>query len=167
MADLIRMAPAQIQAMQMMSSTPTVATRVTWFLEGMIHHHGGALIMAHDALDKSSNPTIRRLARSIIVAQRQEIIRLRRMLQHDGLNPPIMTPAFLRLKLTAPLLIAPLMLGMSVAKRVHAQPHDMFPTKAAALQRAKQLKCAGAFAMGPHWMPCKDLDAYNKAVRRG
>jgi uncharacterized protein (DUF305 family) len=88
MADLIRMAPAQIQAMQMMSSTPTVATRVTWFLEGMLHHHGGALIMAHDALDKSSNPTIRRLARSIIVAQRQEIIRLRRMLQHDGLNKP-------------------------------------------------------------------------------
>ena len=76
-----------------------------------------------------------------------------------------MTPAFLRSKLTAPLLIAPLILGMSVAKRVHAQPHDMFPTQAAALQRAKQLKCAGAFAMGQQWMPCKDLDTYNKAVR--
>jgi uncharacterized protein (DUF305 family) len=44
--------------------------------------------MAHDALDKSRNPTIRRLASTIIVAQRQEIIRLRRMLQHDGLNKP-------------------------------------------------------------------------------
>ena len=44
--------------------------------------------MAHDALAKSSNPTIRRLARTIIVAQRQEIIRLRRMLQRDGLNKP-------------------------------------------------------------------------------
>jgi uncharacterized protein (DUF305 family) len=86
--DLIRMDPAQIQAMQMMNATPTTANRVTWFLEGMLHHHGGALVMAHDALAKSRNPTIRRLARAIIVAQRQEIIRLRRMLQHDGLKKP-------------------------------------------------------------------------------
>jgi uncharacterized protein (DUF305 family) len=88
MADLIRIDPAQIKAMQMIGSTPTAATRVTWFLEGMLDHHGGALLMAHDALAKSSNPTIRRLARTIIVAQRQEIIRLRRMLQRDGLNKP-------------------------------------------------------------------------------
>ncbi len=88
MADLIRMSPAQIQAMQMMTTTPTRENRVTWFLEGMLQHHGGALIMAHDALSKSSNPTIRRLARDIIVAQRREIIQLRKMLQHDGLNKP-------------------------------------------------------------------------------
>jgi uncharacterized protein (DUF305 family) len=44
--------------------------------------------MAHDALKKSNNPTIRRLARSIIVAQRREIIELRRMLRHEGLNKP-------------------------------------------------------------------------------
>jgi uncharacterized protein (DUF305 family) len=88
MADLIRMSPAQIQAMQMMASTPTRENRVTWFLEGMLQHHGGALIMAHDALNKSSNPTIRRLARDIIVAQRREIIQLRKMLQHDGINKP-------------------------------------------------------------------------------
>ena len=88
MTDLIRMSPAQIQAMQMMNSTPTRANRVSWFLEGMLQHHGGALIMAHDALNKSSNPTIRRLAHEIIVAQRREIILLRKMLQHDGLNKP-------------------------------------------------------------------------------
>ena len=88
MADLIRMGPAQTQAMQMMASTPTRENRVTWFLEGMLHHHGGALVMAHDALDKSNNPTIRRLARAIIAAQRREIVQLRRMLQHDGLNKP-------------------------------------------------------------------------------
>jgi uncharacterized protein (DUF305 family) len=74
--------------MQMMGSTPTRETRVTWFLEGMLAHHGGALVMAHDALQKSTNPTIRRLARDIIVAQRREIIELRRMLRHDGLNKP-------------------------------------------------------------------------------
>jgi uncharacterized protein (DUF305 family) len=82
------MSAAHIQAMQMMGSTPTRESRVTWFLEGMLAHHGGALVMAHDALRKSSNPTIRRLAREIIVAQRREIIELRRMLRHDGLNKP-------------------------------------------------------------------------------
>lgn len=65
MADLIRLDPAQIQAMHMMNITPTAATRVVWFLEGMLHHHGGALLMAHDALAKSGNLTIRRLARAI------------------------------------------------------------------------------------------------------
>ena len=88
MADLTRMSTTQIQAMQIMGSTPNRENRVTWFLEGMIAHHGGALVMAHDALNKSSNPTIQRLARQIIVAQRQEIIELRRMLKHDGLNKP-------------------------------------------------------------------------------
>ncbi|MFM8258559.1 MAG: DUF305 domain-containing protein [Vulcanococcus sp.] len=88
MADLVRMSTAQIQAMQMMGSAPTRENRVHWFLEGMLQHHGGALIMAHDALRKSSNPTIQRLARNIIVAQRNEILRIRKMLQHDGLNQP-------------------------------------------------------------------------------
>jgi uncharacterized protein (DUF305 family) len=88
LVSLERMSAAHIQAMQMMGSTPTRENRVTWFLEGMLAHHGGALVMAHDALRKSSNPTIRRLAREIIVAQRREIIELRRMLRHDGLNKP-------------------------------------------------------------------------------
>jgi uncharacterized protein (DUF305 family) len=88
MAGLERMSAAQIQAMQMMGSTPTKDTRVVWFLEGMIAHHGGALQMAHDALEKSSNSTVRRLAREIIVAQRAEIIELRRMLWLGGLSKP-------------------------------------------------------------------------------
>ena len=88
MGSLERMSAAQIQAMQMTGSTPTKDNRVTWFLEGMIAHHGGALVMAHDALKKSSNPTIQRLARQIIVAQRREILQLRRMLRHDGLDKP-------------------------------------------------------------------------------
>jgi uncharacterized protein (DUF305 family) len=88
MADLTRMSAAQIQAMQMMGSTPTRSNRVTWFLEGMLQHHGGALVMAHDALKKSSSATIARLARNIIIAQRKEIIQIRKMLRHDGLNKP-------------------------------------------------------------------------------
>ena len=88
MASLERMSAAHIEAMRMMGSTPTRQNRVIWFLEGMLAHHGGALVMAHDALKKSGNPTIRRLARDIIVAQRREIIQLRRMLAHDGRNKP-------------------------------------------------------------------------------
>jgi len=87
-SSLERMGAAQIQAMQMMGSTPTKANRLVWFLEGMIAHHGGALQMAHDALKKSSNTTVRRLARQIIVAQRAEIIELRRMLRLEGLIKP-------------------------------------------------------------------------------
>lgn len=88
MAGLEGMSPSQIEAMQMMGTTPTKDNRVVWFLEGMIAHHGGALQMAHDALAKSTNPTVRRLARTIIVAQRTEIIELRRMLLRDGLRKP-------------------------------------------------------------------------------
>lgn len=91
LAALRRMSSAQIEAMQMAGSAPSTETRVNWFLEGMLEHHGGALQMAHDALRKSRNPTIRRLAREIIVAQRREIIELRRMLRHDGLNKPAYT----------------------------------------------------------------------------
>jgi uncharacterized protein (DUF305 family) len=88
MSNLERMGAAQIQAMQMMGSTPTKANRLVWFLEEMIAHHGGALQMAHDALKKSSDTTVRRLAREIIVAQRAEIIELRRMLRLEGLIKP-------------------------------------------------------------------------------
>ena len=85
---LTRMSSEQISAMQMLDGKPTRQTRVTWFLEGMLHHHGAALVMAHDALKQSTNPTILRLSRNIIVAQRAEIIQIRKMLQHDGLNKP-------------------------------------------------------------------------------
>ena len=85
---LIRMSLDEIAGMRMMDSLPTQSNRVTWFLEGMLQHHGGALIMARDALAKSTNPTILRLARNIILAQRQEIIRIRQLLQRDGLNKP-------------------------------------------------------------------------------
>jgi len=86
--DLIRMSPAQIEAMQMINASPTRDNRVTWFLEGMLQHHGGALVMAHDALQASRNPAILRLARNIILSQRSEIIQIRNMLRHDGLNKP-------------------------------------------------------------------------------
>lgn len=86
LAGLTRLSQAQIDGMRMMGALPTRENRVTWFLEGMINHHGGALMMAHDALAKSTNPTIRRFARGVIIAQRAEIIELRRMLAVEGLR---------------------------------------------------------------------------------
>jgi uncharacterized protein (DUF305 family) len=88
LSGLTRMSQAQIDGMRMLGEAPTKANRVVWFLEGMLHHHGGALIMAHDALAKSTNPTIRRFARGVIVAQRAEIMELRRMLAVEGLRKP-------------------------------------------------------------------------------
>ncbi|MGB7564289.1 MAG: DUF305 domain-containing protein [Prochlorococcaceae cyanobacterium] len=88
LAGLTRMSQAQIDGMRMMGDLPTKDNRVVWFLEGMLDHHGGALIMAQDALAKSTNPTIRRFARGVIVAQRAEIIALRRMLALEGLRKP-------------------------------------------------------------------------------
>ena len=88
MADLVRMSPDVIAAMRMSGTKPTRDNRVQWFLEGMIEHHGGALQMAHEARENSTNPTILRLARDIIVAQRKEIIDLRKMLQSRGMNKP-------------------------------------------------------------------------------
>jgi uncharacterized protein (DUF305 family) len=88
MDSLERMGAAHIEAMRMMGSKPSRDNRVSWFLDGMLAHHGGALVMAHDALKKSTNPSIQRLARDIIVAQRREIIELRRMLRQAGLNKP-------------------------------------------------------------------------------
>jgi hypothetical protein len=47
---------------------------------------------------------------------------------------------------------------------VRAQANDMFPSKAAAEKRAKELQCSGAFAMGKDWMPCRNFDVYQKVT---
>jgi hypothetical protein len=72
-----------------------------------------------------------------------------------------MKPAISVLRLIAPLAL--LVLGIEAA---HAQANDMFPSRAAAEKRAKELKCTGAFAMGSEWMPCKNFDVYEKAVKK-
>ena len=46
-----------------------------------------------------------------------------------------------------------------------AQANDMFPSKAAAEQRAKELKCKGAFAMGNLWMPCANEQVLHMALQ--
>jgi uncharacterized protein (DUF305 family) len=43
------------------------------FLDAMMGHHVGALVMAQDALDKSKRPEIQKLSRDIIDSQKKEI----------------------------------------------------------------------------------------------
>ena len=44
--------------------------------------------MAHEARKNSTNPTVRRLSREIIFAQRKEIFHLRKVLQSKVVNKP-------------------------------------------------------------------------------
>ena len=46
------------------------------FIDGMIVHHQGAVVMAQDALEKSQRPEIKQLAEEIITAQNQEIAQM-------------------------------------------------------------------------------------------
>ena len=70
------------------------------------------------------------------------------------------------IRVFAPLfLLVPCCLAGLFSGPVRAQDGDMFPTKSAALQRGKQLKCAGASQMGDQWMPCKDYESYEKAIK--
>jgi len=47
------------------------------FLNAMIMHHEGALVMANDALKKSKRPEIQALAKDIIAAQQKEIAQMK------------------------------------------------------------------------------------------
>lgn len=47
------------------------------FIDAMIPHHEGAVIMAQEALQKSNRPEIRQLAQAIIDAQKQEISQMK------------------------------------------------------------------------------------------
>jgi uncharacterized protein (DUF305 family) len=46
------------------------------FIDGMILHHQGAVVMAEEALEKSTRPELRQLATKIIAAQKQEIAQM-------------------------------------------------------------------------------------------
>ncbi len=47
------------------------------FINAMMEHHEGAVVMAQDALKKSKRPEVQKLAKEIISAQQQEIAQMK------------------------------------------------------------------------------------------
>lgn len=66
------------------------------FIDGMIPHHEGAVVMAQEALQKSNRPEIKQLAQEIIDAQEREIAELKQWRQSwypDAPAEPVMFDA--------------------------------------------------------------------------
>jgi len=71
---MMAMSPEQMQGMRMeMDLGPANAEFDLRFINAMVPHHEGALVMAKDALDKSKRPEIRQLAQAILTSQQAEI----------------------------------------------------------------------------------------------
>ncbi len=59
-----------------------------------------------------------------------------------------------------------LLAGCWLMAPAQAHMRGMFATKAEAEQRAAQLKCKGAFAMGSQWMPCANERVLHDALQK-
>jgi len=71
---MMEMSPEQKQAMMMNADLGAADTEFDKrFIDGMIPHHEGALVMAKDALSKSKRPEIKQMAQEILSSQQKEI----------------------------------------------------------------------------------------------
>jgi uncharacterized protein (DUF305 family) len=68
--------PMDHSSMMMMDLGPANESFDLRFIDAMIPHHEGAVMMAQEALQKSNRPEIQQLAQAIIAAQEQEISEL-------------------------------------------------------------------------------------------
>ncbi len=74
MNHMMPMSPEQIQAMMMKGDLGAADAEFDLrFLNAMIPHHEGALVMAKDALTKSKRPEVKKLAQEILSSQEKEI----------------------------------------------------------------------------------------------
>ncbi|GAX38520.1 DUF305 domain-containing protein [Nodularia sp. NIES-3585] len=82
MGHMMEMTPEQKQAMMMsMDLGAADAEFDLRFINGMIPHHEGAVVMAQDALQKSQRPEMKELAQEIIKAQETEINQMKQWRQ--------------------------------------------------------------------------------------
>jgi uncharacterized protein (DUF305 family) len=63
------------------------------FMQGMIHHHAQAILMAGWAPTHDASPPIRELCARIVVAQRDEIAFMQRWLREHGQDAPEADPS--------------------------------------------------------------------------
>ncbi|MBE9123282.1 DUF305 domain-containing protein [Tychonema sp. LEGE 07199] len=74
MGHMMAMTPEQMQSMMMSMDLGAADDQFDLrFLNAMIPHHEGALVMAQDALKKSKRPEMKKLSEEIITSQKQEI----------------------------------------------------------------------------------------------
>jgi uncharacterized protein (DUF305 family) len=74
MGHMMEMTPEQMQSMMMSMDLGAADSQFDLrFLNAMIPHHEGALVMAEDALKKSKRPEMKKLSQEILTSQKQEI----------------------------------------------------------------------------------------------
>ena len=74
MGHMMAMTPEQMQNMMMSMDLGATDDQFDLrFINAMIPHHEGALVMAEDALKKSKRPEMKKLAQEILTSQKQEI----------------------------------------------------------------------------------------------
>jgi uncharacterized protein (DUF305 family) len=74
MNHMMEMSPEQMQAMMMKGDLGAADAEFDLrFLNAMIPHHEGALVMAKDVLNKSKRPETKQLAQEILTSQQKEI----------------------------------------------------------------------------------------------
>ncbi|MEG4507543.1 DUF305 domain-containing protein [Microcoleus sp. F6_B4] len=74
MGHMMAMTPEQMQSMMMSMDLGAADDQFDLrFINAMIPHHEGALVMAQDALKKSKRPEIKKLSQEIVTSQKQEI----------------------------------------------------------------------------------------------
>ncbi len=74
MGHMMAMTPEQTQSMMMTMDLGAADDQFDLrFLNAMIPHHEGALVMAEDALKKSKRPEMKKLSEEILVSQKKEI----------------------------------------------------------------------------------------------
>lgn len=74
MGHMMAMTPEQMQSMMMSMDLGAADDQFDLrFINAMIPHHEGALVMAEDALKKSKRPEMKKLSQEILASQKQEI----------------------------------------------------------------------------------------------
>ncbi|MEG4342383.1 DUF305 domain-containing protein [Microcoleus sp. A003_D6] len=82
MGHMMAMTPQQMQSMMMSMDLGAADDQFDLrFLNAMIPHHEGALVMAQDALNKSKRPEIKTLSQEILTSQNQEIKQMKQWRQ--------------------------------------------------------------------------------------
>lgn len=82
MNHMMQMSPEQMQAMMMKGDLGAADAEFDLrFLNAMIPHHEGALVMAKDVLNKSKRPEMKKLAQEILTSQQEEIDQMKQWRQ--------------------------------------------------------------------------------------